>query len=112
MIKSRCFRNDKYLKFIRQQNCIIEGHNNNIHAHHVRVDFFGAGIKPSDYRTIPLTAMRHNELHHFGERAFFRKYKISHNHLIAAYMNLFFLQQGEIKNDHIEKLEDILELIR
>lgn len=46
-------------------------------AHHVRQGAgAGVGIKPSDYRTVPLTDAEHRELHQMGERAFWQAHGV------------------------------------
>lgn len=74
-----CHRNDDYLAFVRTLPCAATGDTRNVVAHHVRLGPGGGaiGLKPSDYRCVPLTAYEHQHLHNMGERAFWRE--ISHD---------------------------------
>jgi len=112
MIKSRTFRNQHYLKFIRNCNCIFEECKNDIHAHHVRLDHFGMGQKPSDYRTLPVNGFRHRELHDKGEGSYFLKHKKSHYILIAAFMMKYLFTYIQIDNEVLNDIEDIIEKYR
>lgn len=43
-------------------------------AHHVRMGGNGGmGVKPSDYRTVPLTDLEHRALHQMGEKEYWRR---------------------------------------
>lgn len=63
-------RSKQYMNFVRHQACLITGSDVDIVAHHVRIGFYGTGIKPSDYRCLPLTAKEHGILHDMGESAY------------------------------------------
>jgi hypothetical protein len=61
-------RNRPYLRWIRRQGCLVcrryaQAH----HVHH-------AGLKGSDFETVPLCGRHHMELHQVGQSAFERKY--------------------------------------
>ena len=73
-------RNQDYLKFIRNQKCIVSSRTGEgIEAHHVRRHYWGAGcsIKPHDYCTLPV----HNEFH---DPAIEKNFNV--NTLIIKYM--------------------------
>lgn len=109
MKKSRCFKNKAYLNFIRQQDCIIEGHNQGVVAHHVRLNHWGMGIKPSDYRTIPITQMQHQKLHNQGESSFFIANKKDPNLIIMIKMFEYLLTKADIEEDLLKDFEGLLE---
>ncbi len=70
-IKGRLFRDNEYLSFVRQRPCLVTGAIDNVVAHHVRLGQSGGmGIKPSDYRTLPLTSIQHRLLHDQGEKSY------------------------------------------
>ena len=96
-MKGRLFRNDKYMDFVRgYDSCVSWGGDipipyhqvddwNPIVVHHVRMGCNGGvGVKPSDYRTVPLTTQEHLELHQGGEAAFWRRRKVDPDIVIIA----------------------------
>jgi hypothetical protein len=66
-------RSKKYLKFIRSQPCLVTGQVINVVAHHVRIGFFGAGMKPNDSMCLPLTDEQHRLLHQMGEKSYWER---------------------------------------
>lgn len=68
-------KDKKYLDWIRKQPCVVTGMDftqTDIVAHHIRMGGnAGVGQKPSDYRTIPLTALEHARLHQGVEREYY-----------------------------------------
>ena len=72
--KQKNFRNNSYMNFVRAKPCCVCGTTHEIHAHHVRLrQGGGTGLKPSDYRVVPLCATHHGSLHNIGEGTFWRK---------------------------------------
>ena len=66
--KHKPWRNEAYLKYVREQNCVSCGkpaHIDGIDAHHVTGMGLGKGIgtKISDCFTLPLCRVHHNEIH-------------------------------------------------
>lgn len=61
-LKPKTYRNEKYLVWIRQKPCLIPGCFNRAEPHHVRRQYWGAGIskKPHDYVAVPLCREHHN----------------------------------------------------
>ena len=69
--KTKTPRNPKYLEFVRSRACCVCGLKYTVVAHHIRMGGGGGtGIKPSDYRTVPLCDNHHKLLHQMGERSF------------------------------------------
>lgn len=69
-----CFRNPAYLEFVRAQCCVrcheVQWHGKN-EAAHVRIGGGGGtGIKPSDYKAVPMCHDCHAHQHQHGERSF------------------------------------------
>lgn len=71
-------RDADYLKFVRTHPCIVSGSEHGVVAHHLRYHPHGGGmgLKPSDYRVVPINQFLHRELHDVGERAFWQKHGI------------------------------------
>lgn len=80
-------RSQEYMAFVRKHvSCLswdapkvplrfdeVEGYVPSV-AHHVRMGGGGGtGLKPSDYRTVPLTDQEHRVLHREGEESFWRR---------------------------------------
>lgn len=84
-------RNASYLEFIRQLPCIACSTQAGVQAAHVRMAGDGGiGLKPSDYRAVPLCARCHGEQHQHGEATFWRARGADPNaviiRLITAYI--------------------------
>jgi len=110
MQKKRTYRNEDYLRFIRRQICLVEGNDYNVVAHHVRLGQNGGmGLKPSDYRTIPLFTRRHIELHNTGERSFYKKYGIDEKLAIICCLTSYICHKLPTTNKTIELLEKLIE---
>lgn len=74
-------RNEDYLNYIRKMPCMIcRGQTDDplemdhqSEAAHVRIGGDGGmGLKPSDYRSVPLCHIHHRSQHVSGERTFWR----------------------------------------
>lgn len=77
-----------YLKFIREQPCVVTGAYG-ADPHHFLTG--GIGTKGSDYATIPLTRELHNELHDTGQETFQNKYSVDLWREMARLMHLYFI---------------------
>ncbi len=77
MQKNEIPRSRVYLDYIRSMPCLITKSEHEIVAHHVHIfKDGGMGIKPSDFRTVPLTPLEHQRLHQMGERSYWAKKNI------------------------------------
>lgn len=89
--KPRWYRNQGYLAWIRSFVCSIGGRpghicGGGIEAAHARVGTDGgAGVKPSDWWTLPLCHDAHAEQHQIGEPAFEKKYAISMREIAKSF---------------------------
>lgn len=96
--KSKAFRNAKYLAWIRQQNCLVTGMDfteTDMVAHHVRAAGGGGmGLKPSDYQTIPLTALQHSFLHQGIEKRFYERFNIDVDMVMRQLLEKFLEKKG------------------
>jgi hypothetical protein len=88
-------RSSKYLEYIRSQPCEISGRTNDVVAHHVRIGFFGTGIKPSDYRCVPLHHQLHQELHHIGEKTYWKNWETDPEQVILRLLLVYLAKQGD-----------------
>lgn len=64
--KETYIRDERYLKTVRGQQCLICGNTGS--AHHVSMgQRRGVGLKVGDNWTVPLCHTCHMELHHYGD---------------------------------------------
>ena len=75
-------RNQKYLDWVRdRRRCLVSGKKAEV-AHHVRFNdnTSGVGLRPSDYRVLPLLHTYHttgsNAVHRIGPQSFYKKFSI------------------------------------
>jgi len=86
-----CLKSPKYLKFIRNLNCIVTGNPNPI-AHHIRTKTnAGAGMKPSDYWCVPLCPIEHRKLHDMGEMRYWKENNLCPFTLVAM-LNIRYIK--------------------
>lgn len=70
-MKPRTPRSAAYLGWIRDQACCVCYNGAPSQAAHVRIGGHGGvGLKPSDFRAVPLCARCHGIQHQYGERSF------------------------------------------
>ena len=77
--KSPPLRDKKYLKYLRNQPCVVTGRratdSESVVACHIRAGHGGGmGLKPGDDCTLPMLASVHRLQHSMGEVAFWRKH--------------------------------------
>jgi hypothetical protein len=65
------------------------------------------GLKPSDYRTIPLVWALHDRLHNQGEASFYDEYRVNPDELIVKYLTKYLTEKGESKRT-VDALEQIV----
>lgn len=108
-LKGKIFRDSNYLNWVRERQCLVSGYSENVVAHHVRIGLSGGmGIKPSDYRTLPLDSKLHMILHNIGEKTFWKDHKIDPFKAIATQL-LIYLSQLVVhstREDGIRAIED------
>jgi len=107
-------RNKKYLNFIRSLPCCVTGSEWEIVAHHIRIGQNGGmGLKPNDYRCIPLTADKHGELHHMGEKTFYEYYTTNPDDEMVGNLESYLTRLLQDIDNGAEKvllLESLIEL--
>lgn len=110
---SKAYRNDDYLGYIREQPCLRCGdapfEDGATEAAHVRIlGSGGTGLKPSDYRTVPLCHECHAIQHLKGERTFWGYMEVRPEVAVAALIMGYL----ERPREGIEALEAVVELSR
>lgn len=87
-VKPERIKDKNYLKFIKEQPCVVTGIIG-VDPHHFLTG--GMGTKGSDYATIPLTRELHNELHNQGVKVFQKKYQVDFWKEMAKLMHVYFV---------------------
>lgn len=108
-LKGKLFRDDQYLDFVRQRPCLVSGSSHNVVAHHVRIGQSGGmGIKPSDYRCLPIDYQLHMILHNVGEKTFWKDHKIDPFKEIITQLFVYLSQEvvHASREDGIRAIED------
>lgn len=95
--KQQNHRNPKYLKWLRNQNCVIAGRQAHV-AHHVNLGTnSGKGIKASDYFCLPLLNEFHTTglwaVHGIGEATFLKTFKLELHTLFIYYLKNFLKEE-------------------
>lgn len=99
MQKRKTPRSKKYLKFIRNQNPLVFTLGGDVVAHHVRINNGGGtGLKPSDYRTLPICSIDHQELHQMGEKSYWSSKDIDYDKEVIRLMLKYCIKHGDLKN--------------
>ena len=105
--KTKTWRSEKYLSFVRSRPCVITGSDLNVVAHHVRcLGGGGMGLKPPDYYCIPITAEEHSKLHATGERSYWERHRENPESLVTMTMLCYLATKPS--DDFIEKLASIV----
>lgn len=99
-LKAKTAQNKSYLEWIRWQPCCAchpQAHKlkgaarigaGEI-AHHYGRTGKGTGQKCSDYETVPICFVHHDEVHHKGRRRFENRYGIRFDEIGPAYREVF-----------------------
>lgn len=82
--KTKKFRSEKHLKFVRSLPCLIHGTTPSEAAHIRTFTDGGTGLKPSDHFTVPLCSKCHREQHHEGEITFWGGEEVVRNLIVFA----------------------------
>jgi Protein of unknown function (DUF968) len=117
MYYNKRFRNANYLSWIRTQPCVVTDMDftqTDMVAHHVRLGGDGGmGLKPSDYRCIPLTAFQHVKLHAMVESEYYKMFELSVEKLMISLMIKYIRTQRGIgigDNLALRQLEEFIDL--
>jgi len=101
-------RDKKYLAYVRRHSSCLWGepeewveqgsssHDPTV-AHHCHLwGDGGIALKPSDYRTVPLSAAEHVNLHNMGEKAFWAQYEVDPMEVVVTLLTGFVRDKGAI----------------
>lgn len=98
-VKGKLFRDTKYLKWVRSRPCVVSEREADVVAHHVRLGGGGGiGIKPSDYRTVPLHTEEHFHLHNKGEASYWKEKGIDPFKVMITQMIVYLSLQAPKHN--------------
>lgn len=105
--KTKYWRSENYLSFVRSRPCVITGSSTDVVAHHVRcLGTWGTGIKPPDYYCVPITAEEHSKLHAMGERPYWEKHRENPDALVTMTMLCYLATKPS--DDFIQKLASLV----
>lgn len=118
--KHSTHRNQKFLSWLRLQNCVVSGKKAQC-AHHIRLGTNGGtGIKPSDYFCLPLRNEFHttgpDALHLIGEETFLNKFQLDPISLFIKYLKEYLANEFDIlyslePEDKKESLAQLIEIV-
>ncbi len=118
--KHKAHRNQKYLAWLRKQNCAVSNKKAEC-AHHIRLGTNGGtGIKPSDYFCLPLINEYHTTgtqaLHIIGEETFIKQYELDTITLFINYLKNYLAAEYDIlytleRRDKKQCLSELIEII-
>jgi hypothetical protein len=124
--KELAYRNQKYLTWVKNRNCLVTGKEAEV-AHHVRFkdSTSGMGLRPSDYRVLPLLNSYHttggSAIHRIGALTFYRTFRINPDQAILMQMVDYLKETFQEKvvldesipwKDYIPLLERKIESLR
>src|SRR5208282_2993786 len=101
ILKPITFRDDKYLAWVRERDCVICGtpYCDPNHINKAGTKSGGMGLKTSDYRTVPFCRKHHTEYHTMGRTTFENNYNIDLREELINTMEFYIY---ELRHGHIE----------
>lgn len=107
------YRSKAYLAFVRSHPCIVTDTELDVVAHHCRHAPHGGGtsIKPSDYRTVPLSPLEHARLHHVGEKSFWKSVKIHPEFVMIDMLSEWIHIHHRVYIPKINSLSEAIQLL-
>jgi len=92
-------RSPKYLAWIRSFRCVVCDAPAPSHAHHYGRgrEAGGMGLKPDDYRTVPLCWRCHGEYHQKGSEAFGEATGFDHTAIIEIQLKFLTLYTSHME---------------
>ena len=77
MLKTSCFRSEKYRKYVSGLPCCVTRiEYKSCDPHHIKGRGYGSSVKCSDLFCIPLSHELHQEFHQIGWKSFEKKHNI------------------------------------
>jgi hypothetical protein len=125
-MKKLVYRNKKYLEWARLRKCLVTGKQAEV-AHHVRDrdNSSGIGLRPSDYRVLPLLNSYHTTgtyaVHRIGALSFYQRFGIDPHRSIVSLLKEYLKEvygvevpvtQGMEDGELIPLLEEKIENLR
>lgn len=109
----KTLRSKDYLEFVRSHPCLVTDQEHDVVAHHCRHKPHGGGVslKPSDYRTVPLTPLEHHRLHAMGEKSYWAKARIIPEIAMADMLVDWLKITYRVSVPNVHDLETALEFI-
>lgn len=110
--KQKPFRSQRYMRWVRTLPCSTCGTDQGVQAHHIIGHGHGGkAIKAPDHLTMPLCAVCHTELHHYGHKRFDNRWST-----INEPGQVYFVRQtlqrartdSQLRPDMITEAEDML----
>lgn len=94
--KPTTWRSDKYLKWIRQQPCIVtQLCSGKSEAHHEDIlKSGGTACKGHDSTCLPLCRLHHAERHQMGRDTFFERWAIDPAFEIVRHLTRYMVERG------------------
>ncbi len=110
-MKKLAYRNKRYLEWARMRKCLVTGKPAEV-AHHVRDrdNSSGIGLRPSDYRVLPLLNSYHTTgtyaIHRIGAFSFYQRFGIDPHRAIISLLREYLEEVYGIKVLEAQGLED------
>jgi hypothetical protein len=105
------YRNQKYLDWAKSRRCLVSGKKAEV-AHHVRFkdNSSGVGLRPSDYRVLPLLHSYHttgrHAVHRIGPLSFYERFSIDPDRSIITLLKDYLGEIQGVKFSHPQGLTD------
>ena len=110
-MKKLAYRNKRYLEWARQKKCLVTGKQAEV-AHHVRDkdNTSGVGLRPSDYRVLPLLHSYHTTgtyaIHRIGAASFYQRFGIDPHKSIVFLLKEYLQEAYGVKYPETPGLEN------
>lgn len=110
-MKKLVYRNKRYLEWARLRKCLVTGKQAEV-AHHVRDrdNSSGTGLRPSDYRVLPLLNSYHTTgtyaIHRIGAFSFYQRFGIDPHRSIVSLLKEYLKEVHNVEFSHNQGMED------
>jgi hypothetical protein len=110
-MKKLVYRNKRYLEWARLRKCLVSGKQAEV-AHHVRDkdNSSGTGLRPSDYRVLPLLNAYHTTgtyaVHRVGALSFYQRFGIDPHRSIVTLLRDYLKEIHGLEIPQTQGIED------
>lgn len=110
-MKKLVYRNKNYLEWARLRKCLVTGKQAEV-AHHVRDrdNSSGIGLRPSDYRVLPLLNSYHTTgtyaIHRIGALSFYQRFGIDPHGSIVSLLKEYLKEVYGVEIPETQGIED------